>query len=365
MRYWNIEDYPEILDARYSFIVGMRSNGKSYSVKNYLVKQAVEHGKKFMLLRKYITEKIDMSTYFDDIPCSDKIKCIDNSYLYDGKIIGYSRSISQYKRIKSSVWNDVEYIVYEEFLSLDEYEEDEYSKFINIVSSVFRQRNGHVICIGNLEKYSQVYTSALLSKFAFDLDELIQGKTIYSNFNFDVENGKNYSICLHWCENCYDSIDEIPEMMRLPMNDIATSGNVDNYDSDVFECEYTSMMGCIAVFPSENSGKCYCMFKVETEYSEYYDTDTYFVKIVEMDINSVPEHVKYGKKHRNSDKYDMLIRLFIIGKKSIDEINEISSMSYIKYADAKSKAILQYFVAMKYDTYIKSAISYSRKLFDY
>ena len=330
MKYWNIEDYPEILNARYSFIVGMRSNGKSYSVKRYLIKQALEYNKQFMLLRKYITEKIDMNNYFDDLSDADKIKCIDNSYFYEGKLIGYSRSISQYKRIKSSVWNEVEYIVYEEFLSLDEYEEDEYSKFINIVSSVFRRREGHVICIGNLEQYSQIYNSAMLSRFKFDLDEMIQGGTIYSKYSFIGSNEENRNICLHWCENCYDSIDEIPDMMKIPMNEVATSGNVECYDYDVFKCDIEKIIGCIAVFPSEENKKCYCLFKVETEYVEYFDLDTYFIKIIEIDLDELPEHYKYKNKHTNKDKYDMLVKMFLSSKKYIDEIQENNNMNIIK-----------------------------------
>ena len=247
MKYWEFKDHKDLLDSNYVFVVGMRGDGKSYTTKQYLYRKFKNEGKQFIVLRRFITEKMDMDTYFDDLKLDkgDEIEFKggpEGCYYLNGEPMGWSRCISQYKRIKSSVWKDVDTIVYEEFLRIDGCrDEEEVVQFRNIISSVFRQRTGHVFLIGNLESRDQLYTSSVISQFGFDFNELKQGGTIYSHYDFHKKKSQrahlNKSICLHWCENAYGSDDEVPIMMRIPNNSIATDGSLADLQGDVYPLE--------------------------------------------------------------------------------------------------------------------------------
>ena len=186
------------------------------------------------------------------------------------------------------------------------------------------------------------------------IESLKQGDTIYSNYRY---NGVKINACLHWCENCYDDVNEVPEMMRIPMNDIAISGNINNYDSDVFECEYKQFSGCLCVFPSENVGRCLCLCVMVTEFSKYYGDDSMFVEIIEFDIDDIPERAF----KRTGNSYDKVLDAFVRYKKRLSEYLDDRGVIF-KYIGAKTKAIVSEFIDMSYDSYIKKCFDYLKKL---
>lgn len=149
-------------NARINIIVGERSNGKSYQVKH---KRAVEKylrtGKRFILMRRWkdeiTTEKVER--YFADIDVESltdgKYNCITIyrkqlflSY-YDnetyktakGEKIGYVVALSQEQNYAGSSFLDVEDVIYEEFMSRNEYISHEPDRLMNFISTVDRKRN--------------------------------------------------------------------------------------------------------------------------------------------------------------------------------------------------------------------------------
>lgn len=156
----------------YMVLYGMRSNGKSYAVKEYTLRRAYEAGEGFVYLRRW-SEDIktkDVAAYFDDMPISnitsgewDSVTAWQGYFYFstcgdDGKIkrsakpIGRYCSLNQAERYKSQVFN-AERIIYEEFLTdkiyLGSSIKPEPDILLQFVSTVARDRNIQVFLIGN------------------------------------------------------------------------------------------------------------------------------------------------------------------------------------------------------------------------
>lgn len=170
-KYYRLDN---LLDCKcnYMILYGMRSNGKSYAVKEYTLRRAYENGEAFVYLRRW-SEDIkakDVAAYFDDMPVSDLTRGEWDSvtayqgYFYfstlgeDDKIkrstkpIGRYCSLNQAERYKSQVFN-AERIIYEEFLTdkiyLGSAAKPEPDILLQFVSTVARDRNIQIFLIGN------------------------------------------------------------------------------------------------------------------------------------------------------------------------------------------------------------------------
>lgn len=150
-------------------LLGERSNGKSYSSKNLIIKECYKNHKEFIYLRRYDLDVKDSLCvgYFGDCPIETmtggEYTCIDvyrkgiylanvdeNGKVKRGQKIGYCHALSGAEHYKSLVFKDVNYIIYEEVVSQDgRYLFNEPSKLQQYVSTVFRHRKGKVILIGN------------------------------------------------------------------------------------------------------------------------------------------------------------------------------------------------------------------------
>ena len=158
------------LHAQYNILLGERSNGKSYAVKEECIRQAWEDpDHKFILLRRWDLEvKPSLAeSYFMDAPISviTEDKC-DGVSVYAGKIyltkmnddrtkavkikqIGYTRGLSIEQHYTSGVYSDVKNIIFEEFISRDYYLPKEPLKLMQFVSTVARRNLISVWMIGN------------------------------------------------------------------------------------------------------------------------------------------------------------------------------------------------------------------------
>ena len=156
-------------NAQYYVLIGERSNGKSFSVKEYCTKNSYDDStKKFILLRRWQVDiKSDLTeVYLSDTPV-EKIThgeyncltvfrgCIHFSNVDDdgkvtrGRIAGYVRYLTGEQRFKSGAYKDVANIIYEEFISNDNYLPNEVNKLMSFVSTVARKECIKVFLIGN------------------------------------------------------------------------------------------------------------------------------------------------------------------------------------------------------------------------
>lgn len=158
-------------NADYSIVYGERSNGKSYFFKYHALSQAYEERKiTFGLVRRWADDikTSYVKSYFVDSPIEaithGEYNIIDvysgtiyfaNYDTETGKIIrgipcGKTFALNIEERYKSQEFPDIKTLIFEEFITSGKYlGADEGDHLLNLVSTIFRRRQGRVICIGN------------------------------------------------------------------------------------------------------------------------------------------------------------------------------------------------------------------------
>lgn len=155
-------------NALFNFIIGARGCGKSFGTKYYCVKQSIEKGDKFVLLRRTEVEiKKARVKFFKDI--SKKFQDYEfyvkgETFLYrrlteEGEEecewleLGYSCYLSGAKTEKSIPFDDVWYIIFDEVLlpktGLGKYLPDEVTTFLEFYETVARLRDVRVFFLSN------------------------------------------------------------------------------------------------------------------------------------------------------------------------------------------------------------------------
>lgn len=155
-------------NAQYNILIGQRSNGKSYAVKEKILKDAYNDIGKFVYMRRY---KEDIKTsnvcsYFNDMPI-EKITNGQYSGVYvlrgiiyfcnydddlkpiKGKEIGRAVALNLMESYKSQTFPDTVNLVFEEFVTKKLYIPDEPRELQNFVSTIARDRNISVWMIAN------------------------------------------------------------------------------------------------------------------------------------------------------------------------------------------------------------------------
>lgn len=205
-------------ESQYYIIMGERSNGKTYATCKYLIDQYFKHGKQFAYVKRYeedIKAKYmsEVFTHLEDYLLNEynhRIKFYRGQWLVyeDGKegkvsecdVIGYAFSIVLVNRTKGTSYPKVDNILFEEFMSIDcNYLNDELNLFLNLVSTIVRQRTSvKVFMLANtISKYSP-YTAALGLKIHRQNKGSIITKT-YSdpegfNTKFTIERTANVNV---------------------------------------------------------------------------------------------------------------------------------------------------------------------------
>lgn len=161
-------------NARYNIIFGERSNGKTYSVLEYALKEFVKTGGQLAIVRRWqddFTGKRGM-TMFDGIVNNRVVAKITNNewtgiYYYgsrwflckydeSGKRItmdapfAYGFSITAMEHDKSTSYPRITTVLFDEFLTRDAYITDEFVLFMNVLSTIIRHRTDvKIFMLGN------------------------------------------------------------------------------------------------------------------------------------------------------------------------------------------------------------------------
>lgn len=166
-KYYSLERVKKI-DAQFKILLGGRNIGKSYATKHDVVKECYLHGKQFIYLRRW-DEDIKTKNainYFADLNVTgitdgaytdvwiyqSKLYLVtydDNGKIKDKLHIGFTHALNNAERYKSQIFPNVDYIIYEEFITDALYLNDECNKLQNYTSTIFRDRVGVVYMIGN------------------------------------------------------------------------------------------------------------------------------------------------------------------------------------------------------------------------
>lgn len=153
--------------ADYLMVFGQNCSGKSYQGKEECIQRALK-GERFFFLRRWqpdLNQNIATS-YFDDMPVNkytkgewDTIIARSGQFFFqrsdeEGKpeksdCIGYYGVLTEWQRYKSNVYLNCSFILFEEFITDGVYLDDEPTKLQRLVTTVFRDRKGQVMMIGN------------------------------------------------------------------------------------------------------------------------------------------------------------------------------------------------------------------------
>lgn len=179
--FYTLDELDNIKDVQYYIIFGERSNGKSYAVGKRILDNYFKYGHEFVICKRY-AEDIKTSICSTMLqPLYDyilgeygyKIKFYQGRWLayedgLDGKLtecetIGYALNISSSDRIKGSQYPNVTTIVFEEFMSMGNmYLDDEVNKFLNVISTIVRNRTDvKIYMLGNAISKHSPYSDAL------------------------------------------------------------------------------------------------------------------------------------------------------------------------------------------------------------
>lgn len=208
-------------DANYNILLGERSNGKSYCIKEYCVRNAFQGKGKFIYLRRYrddVKESL-VNGYFTDCPVraitSGKytdITCYRSAiYLcnYDdsgkcikGELIGKVMYLSGSERFKSQAYPDYTDIIFEEFVTKKLYLDNEPDLLQDLVSTVARRRKIRVWLIGNtINRINPYFAKWSLSKIPNQKQGTIDMYYFHTNQIDDFGNELIIKIAVEFCEN--------------------------------------------------------------------------------------------------------------------------------------------------------------------
>lgn len=153
-------------NALLNLIIGERGVGKTYSFKTYAVKRFLNKGKQFAYIRRYDTDleasvgSSNDNKFFEQIkrefPDStfkiSKSKKVRKLYI-DDKICGYALPLSSADSLKSSSYENVDIIIYDEFMlkegTTQHYLKNEPEVILDLIETIGRLRDIKVYCLGN------------------------------------------------------------------------------------------------------------------------------------------------------------------------------------------------------------------------
>lgn len=171
------------LNATYSMIIGERSNGKTYSVLNYGLKQFFETGEQTAIIRRWqedfkskratqmyaalvsngLVEKYSKGEWTDIYyyagkwyPCRYEE---DAKRITSEKPIAFAFSLASMEHDKSTSYPEVTTVLFDEFLTRGYYLPDEFVTFMNVLSTIIRQRDNVKIfmCANTVNQYAPYF----------------------------------------------------------------------------------------------------------------------------------------------------------------------------------------------------------------
>lgn len=161
-------------NALINIILGERGVGKSYDAKKFVAKRFINKNEQFVYLRRYKTElkeSMKNNNFWQQIlnDKDDEMKNImqhhkfsndKNTMFIDDKICGYAIPLSVANILKSSTYDKVTTIIFDEFI-IDKgnyhYLQNEVIQFLDVIETVARLRNIRIIMLGNAISITNPY----------------------------------------------------------------------------------------------------------------------------------------------------------------------------------------------------------------
>lgn len=186
------------LHCQYNLIFGKRSNGKTYSVLKKGLENYIERGKQMAYLRRYREDFVGKrgDVLFNGLVANGEISKLTNGKwtgvkyqssrwflskeVEKGRIVTdstpfcYGFSLAQMEHDKSTSYPDITMIVFDEFISRIGYINNEFVLFMNVLSTIIRQRDDvKIYMLGNtVNKYCPYFAEMGLGH----IEEMEPGK---------------------------------------------------------------------------------------------------------------------------------------------------------------------------------------------
>lgn len=195
-QYYNLKQLLSY-NADYNLVIGERSNGKTYATLKYCIERYVKYNEKFVYIRRWKEDIVGKrgEVIFNAIVQNNVIRDLtkheySNTLLQSGKFylssyddklkkfipsedyFCYLVSLSDMEHDKSLSFTGVKYIVYDEFMTRRYYLKDEFMLFMNVLSTIIRDRKDiKIFMLGNtVNKYNPYF-----AEFGINVDNLKQG----------------------------------------------------------------------------------------------------------------------------------------------------------------------------------------------
>ena len=192
-------DYQKIIsyNCPVNILIGERGVGKSYGMKNYVIKKFLKKKEKFIYIRRYENEIKslfqkdffgDIKEAFPEITLSAKNK----KFYINGEVFGYAKRLTEAQDLKSSSFEDITTIVFDEYAiekNRRYYLSNEGMVIAGLLDSIIRNRN-NVKVFFLMNAVEGIEFSPLFSFFELQLP-----------YNSDIRLFKKNTILLQYMNN--------------------------------------------------------------------------------------------------------------------------------------------------------------------
>ena len=190
-------------NALLNIIIGERGVGKTYGFKKFIVNRFLNKHKQFAYIRRYDTDleasvgNTNDNKFFEQIrsefPNSEfkisKSKKVRKLFI-DNKLCGYALPLSAADSLKSSSYENVDTIIYDEFMlkegSSQHYLRNEPEIILDLIETIGRLRDIRIYCLGNAISS----TCPLMAYFDLTLP-----------YNSDIKTFKDGTIAVEYIKN--------------------------------------------------------------------------------------------------------------------------------------------------------------------
>lgn len=169
-------------NADYNIIIGERSNGKTYAVKDYILEHYFKDNAQGAIIRRMDTDFEHPNTFFDDTVENglvtkyskgkwDRVVFLTGNWyfakydedldklVYSNEPFCYKFALSRMEHYKSHSYPRIKNVLFDEFLTRSVYLPDEFVVFQNMLSTIIRGNDDVKIfmCANTVNKYSLYY----------------------------------------------------------------------------------------------------------------------------------------------------------------------------------------------------------------
>ena len=248
--------------STYNVIIGQRSNGKTYAFIEDALDTFLKEEIPSAYIRRY-DESLTATNIFKLCTCHIPNLIIMsngkwNNFKYEAKTFYltyvdgngkqlrkskpflYCVGLNSWEHKKGQDRGDIKFIIFDEFLTRDTYLNDEYAKFMNLVSSLIRDRSDTVIVmLGNtVNKFCPYF-----NKFKINIREVKQGMIYnfrYGETTLSLEYCREYENTSKVNKKYFDFPEKSLDMIKKGYWEISTYPHL--YNGKREECELVGMI---------------------------------------------------------------------------------------------------------------------------